>query len=84
MYLRPGIPGKKEHVRGRAQMIEWQHLDADRMYAERRKLVLGVGAVEFSGDESIASACEAVFSCPRLFGPRACDLRSSQRRGAER
>lgn len=50
-----------KNVRGRAQMIEWQHLDADRMYAERRRLVLGTFAIEVSGDESITSACEAVF-----------------------
>jgi hypothetical protein len=45
----------------RPQMLEWQHLDPDAMYADRRKLVLGAGAIETSGDESALEAFEAAF-----------------------
>ena len=50
-----------KNVGGRAQMIEWQHVDSDRMYRDRQQLVLGTGAIEVSGDESVLDACEAVF-----------------------
>jgi hypothetical protein len=45
----------------RAQMIEWRHLDPDRMYVDKKLLVLGEGAIEVSGDESILEACEQAF-----------------------
>jgi hypothetical protein len=53
-----------KNVAGRAQMIEWQHVAPDRMYADRRKLVLGTQAIELAGDESVLDvldACEAAF-----------------------
>jgi hypothetical protein len=45
----------------RAQMIEWEHVDPDRMYRDRQQLVLGAGAIQVSGDESVLDACEEVF-----------------------
>ena len=50
-----------KNISGRAQMIEWQHVDPDRMFADRLKLVLGPGAIELSDDESIIEACEQAF-----------------------
>lgn len=50
-----------KNPRGRAQMIEWRHLDPDRMYADRQRLFLGGAAIELGGDESVAGACEAAF-----------------------
>jgi len=50
-----------KNSRGRAHMIEWQHIDPDRMYADRRKLVLGSEAIEVSGDQSVIEACEQAF-----------------------
>jgi hypothetical protein len=50
-----------KNVADRAHMIEWQHVDPDRMYADRRKLNLGSRAMEISGDESITRACEEAF-----------------------
>ena len=46
---------------GRPQMIEWQHVDPDRMYRDRNQLVLGTGAIQVSGDESVLDACEQAF-----------------------
>src|SRR4051812_47693707 len=40
----------------RAHMIEWQAVDPDRMYADRRRLVLGAHAIEITGDEAIVEA----------------------------
>jgi hypothetical protein len=45
----------------RPHMIEWQQVDPDRMYADRRRLVLGTRAIEITGDESIMEACERAF-----------------------
>jgi hypothetical protein len=50
----------------RPQMIEWRHLDPDAMYADRNKLVLGVDAIELTGDpredqDATLDAFEAVF-----------------------
>lgn len=45
----------------RAQRIEWRHLDPDRMYVDKKQLVLGDGALEISGDESVLDACEQAF-----------------------
>jgi hypothetical protein len=53
-----------KNVAGRAQMIEWQHIDPDRMYVDRHKLVLGTHAIELVGDDSVAAvldACEQAF-----------------------
>jgi hypothetical protein len=52
-----------KNVAGRGQMIEWQHVDPDRMYADRRKLVLGAHAIELAGDDAITllEACEQAF-----------------------
>lgn len=50
-----------KNVAGRAHMIEWRDIDPDRMYADRRKLVLGNGAIEITGDESVIDACELAF-----------------------
>ncbi len=50
-----------KNVADRAHMIEWQHVDPDRMFADRRRLVLGTGAIEISDDESITLACEEAF-----------------------
>jgi hypothetical protein len=51
-----------KNIGGRPSMIEWQHIDPDRMYADRRKLVLGAGAIEVTGDdESVIEACEQAF-----------------------
>jgi hypothetical protein len=50
-----------KNVGGRAQMIEWQHVDPDRMYRDRKQLVLGSGAIQVSGDEAVLDACEEVF-----------------------
>lgn len=47
--------------KGRAHMIEWEQIDSDRMYADKRKLVLGAHAIEITGDESIIDACERAF-----------------------
>ena len=47
--------------KGRAHMIEWAQIDPDRMYADKRKLMLGVHAIEITGDESIVEACERAF-----------------------
>lgn len=46
---------------GRAQMLEWRHVDPDGMYADRKQLVLGPGAIQITGDESIVDACEQAF-----------------------
>ena len=46
---------------GRPHMIEWQQLDPDRMYADKRTLVLGPHAIEITGDESVMEACERAF-----------------------
>jgi hypothetical protein len=45
----------------RAQMIEWRHLDPERMYADKKQLVLGEGAIELTGDDSVIDACEQAF-----------------------
>lgn len=45
----------------RPQMVEWRHLDPAAMYSDRRKLVLGAGAIATSGDESVLEAFEAAF-----------------------
>lgn len=45
----------------RPHMIEWQQVDPDRMYADKRRLVLGPHAIEITGDESIMAACEQAF-----------------------
>ncbi len=45
----------------RARMIEWQEIDPDRMYADRRRLVLGTHAIEITGDDSVIEACELAF-----------------------
>ncbi|MEA2748830.1 MAG: hypothetical protein QOI41_2973 [Myxococcales bacterium] len=50
-----------KNVGGRPQMIEWRHVDPERMYRDRHQLVLGTGAIEVSGDESIIDACEQAF-----------------------
>jgi len=50
-----------KNVAGRSQMIEWTHLDPDRMYADKKQLVLGAGTLEITGDESILDACEQAF-----------------------
>jgi hypothetical protein len=50
-----------KNVGGRAQMLEWKHVDPDRMYADKKQLVLGSGAIEITGDESVISACEQAF-----------------------
>ncbi|MDB4937658.1 MAG: Twin-arginine translocation protein TatA [Labilithrix sp.] len=66
-----------KNVAGRAQMIEWQHVDPDRMYVDRRKLVLGaqaIDAIELHGDESVVAvleACEEAFHV-LAFSARAC------------
>ncbi len=46
---------------GRAQMLEWRHVDPDRMYADRKQLVLGAGAIELTADDSVLDACEQAF-----------------------
>lgn len=43
------------------QMIEWRHVDPDRMYADRNRLVLGPGAIELTTDEPLAQLFEAAF-----------------------
>lgn len=50
-----------KNVAERAHMVEWQRVDPDRMYADRRRLVLGAGAIEISDDETITFACEEAF-----------------------
>ena len=50
-----------KNIGGRASMIEWRQVDPDRMYANRRRLVLGSGAIEVSSDESVIEACELAF-----------------------
>lgn len=53
-----------KNIGGRAHMIEWHHIDPDRMFADRRRLVLGSGAneiIEISGEEPVVEACEEVF-----------------------
>jgi len=50
-----------KNVGGRAQMLEWKHVDPDRMYADRKRLVLGAGAIELTADESVLDACEQAF-----------------------
>ena len=50
-----------KNLGGRAQMIEWRQLDPDRMYADKKQLVLDSGAIEVTGDESIIDACEQAF-----------------------
>ncbi|MBX3191324.1 MAG: hypothetical protein KF819_30280 [Labilithrix sp.] len=42
-------------------MLEWQHLDPERMYPDGQKLVLGAGYLEISGDESVIDACADAF-----------------------
>ncbi len=46
---------------GRPQMLEWRHVDPDRMYADKKQLVLGAGAIEVSGDDAVIEACEEAF-----------------------
>ena len=46
---------------GRAQMLEWRHVDPDRMYADKKQLVLGAGAIELTADDSVLDACEQAF-----------------------
>jgi hypothetical protein len=55
----------------RPQMIEWRRLDPDALYADRNKLVLGLGAIELSGDELSLEAFEAVFHV-LAFSARVC------------
>jgi hypothetical protein len=50
-----------KNLGGRAQMIEWSHVDSDWMYRDKKQLVLGAGAIQVSGDESVLDACEEVF-----------------------
>lgn len=50
-----------KNVGGRAHMLEWHQVDPDRMYADRRKLVLGSNAIEVSAEESVIEACEEAF-----------------------
>jgi hypothetical protein len=50
-----------KNVAERPHMIEWKDIDPDGMYADRAKLVLGTGAIELSGDESVIEACEEAF-----------------------
>jgi len=52
---------KNPGTTSRPQMIEWRRLDPDALYADRRKLVLGIGALELSGDEIALEAFEAFF-----------------------
>jgi hypothetical protein len=50
-----------KNAKGRPHMIEWQHIDPDRMYADRLRLLFGAGDLEISSDESIILALEEAF-----------------------
>lgn len=50
-----------KNVADRPHAIEWAHLDPDAIYAEGRKLVIGAGAIEISGDPEIIDACAEAF-----------------------
>lgn len=50
-----------KNAAGRPQVMEWHQLDPHRMYADKRRLVLGTRAIEITDDESIAEACEEAF-----------------------
>lgn len=50
-----------KNPRGGAQMIEWQDVDPDHMYAEGRKLALGPAAIELAAEEVVVDACETAF-----------------------
>ena len=50
-----------KNVAERPHMIEWRHLDPERMFADGRKLVLGAGAIEISGDPSVIDAADEAF-----------------------
>jgi hypothetical protein len=52
---------KNPGAASRPQMVEWRHIDPDSLYADRNKLVLGVGAIEMSGCEPALVAFEAAF-----------------------
>jgi hypothetical protein len=45
----------------RARSLAWEELDPHRMYADRRRLVLGTHAIEITGEESVLEACEQAF-----------------------
>jgi hypothetical protein len=52
---------KNPGTTSRPQMIEWKQLDPDALYADRNRLVLGLGAIELSGDAEALDAFEAAF-----------------------
>jgi hypothetical protein len=57
---------------GRAQMLEWRHVDPDRMYADKKQLVLGAGTIELTADDSVLDACEQAFHV-LAFSARSAD-----------
>jgi hypothetical protein len=52
---------KNPGTTGRPESIEWRHVDPDTMYADRGRIVIGVGAIAIAGDESTLATFEAVF-----------------------
>jgi hypothetical protein len=52
---------KNPGTTSRPQMIEWRELDPDAMYADRRKLVVGLGAIDVNREASALDAVEAAF-----------------------
>jgi hypothetical protein len=50
-----------KNIGDRPHMMEWHAVDPHRMYADRRRLVLGTRAIEITGEESIMDACEQAF-----------------------
>ncbi len=50
-----------KNIASRPHMIEWCNVDPDRLWCEDRKLYIGAGAIEISGDASVIDACADAF-----------------------
>jgi hypothetical protein len=50
-----------KNISARPHMIEWANVDPDRLWCEDRKLYIGAGAIEVSGDPSVIDACADAF-----------------------
>jgi hypothetical protein len=65
-----------KNPRGRAQTVEWQNVEAEHMYADGRRLVLGAVAIELTSDAAVSDACESAFHV-LAFSARAATTRAT-------